>query len=89
MNFLKTPIRMACFAAGLCCASTIANAQIGGGVGVGVGGGGVDVDITIGGGSGGSPSGAPLPLLGSTALGHAALIGAGYLGWRRRKRNKS
>lgn len=75
-------------------APTTANAQIGGGIGIG--GGGVNIDITVGdpGGPGGTdggaaPSGAPLPLLGGTLLGHAALIGAGYFGWRRRQRNQS
>lgn len=67
-------------------APEIAMAQIGGGIGVGVGG--IDVEITIGDGDtgGDAPSGAPLPLLGGTLLGHAALLGAGYVGWRRRSK---
>lgn len=72
----------------LCTSATLAHAQIGGNVNVGAGGGGVGVGVNVGvGGGGRGPSGAPLPLLGGTALGQAFMLGAGYLVWRRRKRS--
>ena len=58
------------------------------GNGNGNGGGNGNGNNGNGNGNGG-PNGVPLPLLGGTLLGHAALAGGGYFVWRRRRRPQS
>ncbi|MEZ5774444.1 MAG: hypothetical protein R3D33_07015 [Hyphomicrobiaceae bacterium] len=55
----------------------------GGGPVAGGGGGGGG---TGGGSTGGGGQGAPIPLLGATALGQAVALGGGVLMWRRRRK---
>lgn len=71
--------------AGLLGLPASAHAQIGGGLNVG----GIGVEINIGppaNNTESAPSGAPLPLLGSTLIGNGLIAGAGVLAWRKRRK---